>query len=269
MRLLLFDLYADEQGFIVSAELVLISTLLILGLVTGLACVQAAVNGEFQDFSSALRGLNQSYVYKGFHGCCNRRCCGFSSWTAGSSFIQDGCETAQVISYPQIEQVVAPCTESVTVPVTPVLPDTQVIEQTPCTNCTPVVPVAPCNNCNPVIPVAPCAPYIPAAPCDSVNTVPQQGYLQQEYQQEGYIQQEYIEDEAVEEEVPVESYQSAPTTTVVPQSSGCTSCGSSSYYYNPCPAGSPCSTMSTYNYPSSSKMSIPGCGCDGFMYYSH
>ena len=43
---LLKTLWRNESGFIVSAELVTIATLLVIGLVTGLSCVQKAMVQE-------------------------------------------------------------------------------------------------------------------------------------------------------------------------------------------------------------------------------
>lgn len=53
-------LWRDEAGFIVSGELAMVSTLGVLGLVTGLAEVSNNVNGELKDVASAVR-FNQSY----------------------------------------------------------------------------------------------------------------------------------------------------------------------------------------------------------------
>ena len=53
-------LWRDEQGFVVSGELAMVSTLAVLGLVTGLSEVSQNVNGELKDVGAAFR-LNQSY----------------------------------------------------------------------------------------------------------------------------------------------------------------------------------------------------------------
>ena len=53
-------LWRDERGFIVSGELAMVSTLGVLGLVTGLSEVSQNVNGELKDVGKAFR-LNQSY----------------------------------------------------------------------------------------------------------------------------------------------------------------------------------------------------------------
>lgn len=72
------NFWNDEAGFIVSAELVLIATILVIGLIVGLSEVQAAVVAELNDISCAIGSLNQSYIFKGFTGC--------KAATVGSSF---------------------------------------------------------------------------------------------------------------------------------------------------------------------------------------
>ena len=88
------QLLRDEAGFIVSAELVIVGTVLVLGLITGMACVQEALVGEYKEVAGALRGLDQSYYYSGMQGCVSRRC-GVTSWTAGSSYgVDNACVEA-------------------------------------------------------------------------------------------------------------------------------------------------------------------------------
>ncbi|MBI1347142.1 hypothetical protein GC163_12740 [bacterium] len=77
-------LWKDDRGLVLSAELIIIVTVVVLGLITGLACVQQAVVAELQDVSGALRGLNQSYATPQFWGCA--KIWGRTSWTAGSRF---------------------------------------------------------------------------------------------------------------------------------------------------------------------------------------
>ena len=87
-------LWTDEAGFILSAELVVISTVVVLGLITGLKCVQTALVGEMKDVAGAFDSLNQSYYFTGMHGCwsCD---CGYRSFTRGSCFFdQQDSETA-------------------------------------------------------------------------------------------------------------------------------------------------------------------------------
>lgn len=59
-------LYRDDAGFIVSAELVLVATILVIGLVVGLSAVSTGVNGELQDVGNAFSSVNQSYSFSGF-----------------------------------------------------------------------------------------------------------------------------------------------------------------------------------------------------------
>jgi hypothetical protein len=65
MTTLLAKLWADEAGFIVSAELILVSTVLVLGMTVGLSEVSFAVNQELEDVASAFGSINQSYRYEG------------------------------------------------------------------------------------------------------------------------------------------------------------------------------------------------------------
>lgn len=78
------DFWSDEQGLVLSAELIIIVTLVVLGLITGLVCLQQAVVGELQDVGFAIRGMNQSYYTPSFWGC--RKIWGTTSWKSGSGF---------------------------------------------------------------------------------------------------------------------------------------------------------------------------------------
>jgi Flp pilus assembly pilin Flp len=68
MTYLLARLHADEGGFVVSAELVIIATLVVIGLIVGLAEVANGVNEELEDVGSAIGALNQTYVVQGTVG---------------------------------------------------------------------------------------------------------------------------------------------------------------------------------------------------------
>lgn len=83
--------WRDECGLVLSAELVIILTVVVIGLITGLTCVQQAVVAELQDVGAAFRGLNQSYAFTGYRGC--PKWWGRTSWTSGSAFYDrhDGC----------------------------------------------------------------------------------------------------------------------------------------------------------------------------------
>lgn len=62
------SLYRDEAGFIVSAELILISTIVVIGMIVGLSEVSNNVNQELEDVGSAIASLNQSFVFSGAAG---------------------------------------------------------------------------------------------------------------------------------------------------------------------------------------------------------
>ena len=86
----------DETGVILSAELVLILTIVVIGVVVGLSHVALAVNQELTDIACAIGALNQSYSFTGFHCCVKNG--GFTSFTAGSAFTDwpDVCDCAGV-----------------------------------------------------------------------------------------------------------------------------------------------------------------------------
>lgn len=91
MKNLAIELWNDETGLILSAEMVLILTIAVLGIVVGLVQVQTAVVSEFQDLALAFSSLNQSYSTPAFFGC--RKWWGRTAFTSGSGFIDffDGC----------------------------------------------------------------------------------------------------------------------------------------------------------------------------------
>ena len=55
----------DENGFVVSAELILVATIVVLGLIVGLAEVRQAVVEELEDVASAIGSINQGYCFSG------------------------------------------------------------------------------------------------------------------------------------------------------------------------------------------------------------
>ena len=57
------SLWNDDQGFIVSAELVLIATILVIGVLVGLTTMRDQVVQELGDMASAVGALNQSYSF--------------------------------------------------------------------------------------------------------------------------------------------------------------------------------------------------------------
>ncbi len=65
MKTLTQNLYADEAGFIISSELILVATITVLAMVVGLAEIRSAVSEELEDVGSAVGAMRQSYWVEG------------------------------------------------------------------------------------------------------------------------------------------------------------------------------------------------------------
>ncbi len=79
-------LWQDDSGFIVSIELILIATIMVIGLITGFTAVRDAVVSELSDVGGAIQDLTQSYSFNGVTG--------HSGFTQGSSYLdaRDFCD---------------------------------------------------------------------------------------------------------------------------------------------------------------------------------
>jgi hypothetical protein len=160
-------LWRDESGAILSAELVIILTILVIGLVTGLACLQQAVVAELQDLSAAFASLNQSFFTSPFRGCL--KIWGRTSGTAGSLFI-DRRVVGTNLAFAELGIGNVPLTIG---PTTSSLPATVIAPTQSCVTCPPATetmvapsPVpCPTGNCPP----EPCPPTA-VAPS---NVIPQ------------------------------------------------------------------------------------------------
>ena len=73
------QLWRDERGAVISVELVLVATVVVIGVVTGLVSLRDAIVTELGDVAAAIALLDQSYVISGVRG--------FSAATAGAEFI--------------------------------------------------------------------------------------------------------------------------------------------------------------------------------------
>jgi Flp pilus assembly pilin Flp len=62
---MLVKLWNDEAGAIVASEIILIATILVIGIVTGLSSVRDAVIEELADVGAAIGSVNQSYLVGG------------------------------------------------------------------------------------------------------------------------------------------------------------------------------------------------------------
>ena len=88
MTHLLAKLAHDDAGFVVSAELVLVTTIVVLAMLVGLVEVQSGVDQELEDVASAVGSVNQTYVYRGLYSA-------GKSANAGSFFVDrfDDCDS--------------------------------------------------------------------------------------------------------------------------------------------------------------------------------
>ncbi len=93
---MLTQLVHDESGFIISSELVLMATLLVIGMVVGLSEVQHAVVAELNDVADAIGRLNQSFCFSGFSKI-SFFGAGVKAYTRGSIFFDaiDECDNNQ------------------------------------------------------------------------------------------------------------------------------------------------------------------------------
>jgi Flp pilus assembly pilin Flp len=92
---MLRKLLLDESGAVISAELVLVLTILVIGVIVGLSEVAVAVNTELNDISNAIGALDQTYSFTGFRATDNGSQKNKSN-VAGSSFndghLPDDCD---------------------------------------------------------------------------------------------------------------------------------------------------------------------------------
>jgi hypothetical protein len=86
MRNLAMRLWQDDAGFVVSTELVLIATIIVLGALVGQSTLRDAVISELADTAESINNINQSYSYSAVTG--------HSSSVSGSIFqdAEDFCE---------------------------------------------------------------------------------------------------------------------------------------------------------------------------------
>ena len=89
---ILTTLKNDENGFVLSAELVLVGTITVLGMIVGLTELSFNVNQELEDLGSAIGAINQTYYFT--------LASGKKGEVVGSTFLdfQDECDNSCDIS---------------------------------------------------------------------------------------------------------------------------------------------------------------------------
>ena len=94
MKNVMIQLWSDEAGFIISAELVLVATIAVLSMVVGLSEVANAINQELEDVASAFGAVNQSYHYNGASG--HAACKDGGRYRDSQDFCDDDCDIVGV-----------------------------------------------------------------------------------------------------------------------------------------------------------------------------
>ena len=61
MKSMMKKFWNDEAGFVVTVEMILVATVLVIGLVAGLTQLRDAVVGELADTAAAFGSMDQSY----------------------------------------------------------------------------------------------------------------------------------------------------------------------------------------------------------------
>jgi hypothetical protein len=92
------NLWKDEAGFIISAELVLVATIVVIGLIVGLVSLRNQVVQELVDVGQAIGSLSQSFCFAGVKG----ECSSVYAWTDGTCYIDlvDFCQATQSVNGP-------------------------------------------------------------------------------------------------------------------------------------------------------------------------
>ena len=62
-------LWSDEAGFIVSAELVLVATILVIGMIVGLTVLRNQIVQELVDVGQSIGSMSQSFALAGVKKC--------------------------------------------------------------------------------------------------------------------------------------------------------------------------------------------------------
>ena len=89
MSNLMMRLWSDEAGVILSAELVLVATILVLGMLVGLVSLRDQIVSELGDIGQAFAIISQSYSFTAISG--------HTSATNGA-YYQDGSDVCDDLS---------------------------------------------------------------------------------------------------------------------------------------------------------------------------
>jgi Flp pilus assembly pilin Flp len=68
MRNMMRKLWSDDQGALIATEYLFVGTILVIGVVVGLANLRDAVNAELTELGNAILALSQGYTISGVSG---------------------------------------------------------------------------------------------------------------------------------------------------------------------------------------------------------
>jgi Flp pilus assembly pilin Flp len=71
MRNLISKFWNDDCGALIATEFLFVATILVIGIIVGLANVRDAVNTELAELANAILALSQGYTISGQVGCCS------------------------------------------------------------------------------------------------------------------------------------------------------------------------------------------------------
>ena len=92
MKSLLSRFWNDEAGLVLSAELVFMSSVVVIGMIVGLSSARDGVTSELSDVGSAVTEYNQGYLVNGVTG--------HGASVAGTNFVDglDYCDVADDVA---------------------------------------------------------------------------------------------------------------------------------------------------------------------------
>ena len=90
---ILHRLWTEETGAILSSEVMLVSSILVIGVICGLGSLRDSVTTELADLAQALGNVNQSYSYSGTQG--------HHTFNGGGQFVDntDFCDIADLTTF--------------------------------------------------------------------------------------------------------------------------------------------------------------------------
>lgn len=64
-------LWNDDAGALIAIEFLFVATIIVIGIIVGLAGVRSAVVAELTELGNAVLALSQGYYIGGLEGCCS------------------------------------------------------------------------------------------------------------------------------------------------------------------------------------------------------